>query len=203
VDKSATGSVNFLWTMTPAAFRAAVDAYRLTATVPPHPDGSIIIGHGHGLRAAWEPALFYALARETEAAALAFEWSYDELQPLIDGLLATGRLDVDELWRLPEDAEAFCGDGRITAGHVALLEALLAERRLAQVILFDRLDSEPPARSEEMALRLSEAWDRRHRLVAVVGAAHLPKFRAHLPEVAVLELDYEGAVTGTAVVPER
>lgn len=189
--------------MTPAGFRAAVDAYRFTAIAPPHPDGSILIGHGHGLRAAWEPAAFYAIARETNATALAFEWSEDELRPLVDGILESGRLVVEELWRLPDGAEAFCGDGRFTAGHVALLERLVAERRLAQVILFDRLGSEQPTRSAEMAMRLSEEWDRRHRLIAVVGAGHLPEFRAHIPDVAVLELDYQGRLTGTAVVPER
>ena len=189
--------------MTPAGFRAAVDAYRFTATAPPHPDGSMLIGHGHGLRAAWEPAAFHAIAQETDATAFAFEWSDDELRPLVDGVLESGRLDVDALWRLPDGAEAFCGDGRFTAGHVALLERLVAEQRLAQAILFDRLDFKQPARSAEMAMRLTEEWDRRHRLIAVVGAAHLAEFRAHLPDLAVLELDYRGEVTGTAVVPER
>jgi hypothetical protein len=203
VDKSATGSVNFFGPMTPAQFRAAVDAYRFTADAPPHPDGSILIGHGHGLRAAWEPALFYALVHETGATALAFEWSYDELGPIVDGLLQAGRVDVEELWRLPDGAEAFCGDGRFTAGHVALLERLVSERRVTQVILFDRLDSMQPERSAAMASRLAGEWDRAHRLLAVVGGAHVPEFRAHLPDLAVLELDYEGAVTGTAVVPER
>jgi len=189
--------------MTPAEFRAAVDSYRFAATAPPHPDGSILIGHGHGLRAAWEPALVYALAHETGATALAFEWSDDELRALVDGLLESGRLNVDDLWRLPQGAEAFCGDGRFTAGHVALLERLVAEHRLAQVILFDRLDWVQPERSTEMAVRLAAAWERDHRLIAIVGGAHLPVFRAHLPDVAVLELDYTDAVTGTTVVPER
>lgn len=104
---------------------------------------------------------------------------------------------------LPDGAEAFCGDGRFTAGHVALLERLVAEGRLAQVILFDRLASLQPERSTEMAVRLAADWNRDHQLIAVVGGAHVPVFRAHLPEVAVLELDYARAVTGTAVVPER
>ena len=190
--------------MTPAEFRAAVDAYRFTAaTTPPHPDDSLVIGHAHGLRAAWEPAVVYALAHELDARVLAFEWSEDELRPLVDGLLESGRLDVDELWRLPEGAESFCGDGRFTAGHVALLERLVAERRLARVILFDRLDWMQPERSTNMAAELARRWDRADRLIAVVGSGHLPRFRVHLPDLAVVELDYRGAETGTAVVPER
>ena len=189
--------------MTPAEFRAAVDAYRFTAAAPPHPNASLLIGHGHGLRAAWEPAVFYSLIHGTRATALAFEWSDDELRPLVDGILASGRLDVDELWRLPEAAEAFCGDGRFTAGHVALLERLAAERRLSQIILFDRLEWAEPERSVNMATQLAREWSREHRLLAVVGGAHVPEFRAHLPELHVLELDYAGTVTGTAVVPER
>lgn len=189
--------------MTPAEFRAAVDAYPFTAAAPPHPGGSILVGHGHGLRAAWEPALLYSLALETGATALAFEWSDDEVGPLVDALVTHGRLDVDALWRLPEGAEAFCGDGRFTAGHVALLERLIGARRLAQVILFDRRDWKHPERSAQMAACLAREWNRAHRLLAVVGAGHLPAFRAHLPELAVIELDYAGAATGTAVVPER
>jgi len=189
--------------MTPAEFRAAVDSYRFAASAPPHPDRSILIGHGHGLRAAWEPAVFYSLALELDATAFAFEWSDDELRPLVDGILDSGRLDVDELWRLPEGAEAFCGDGRFTAGHVALLERLVSEHHLAQVILFDRVDWAEPERSGKMAKRLAADWNRDHRLVAVVGAAHVAEFHSHLPELTVLELDYEDAVTGTAVVPER
>src|SRR5689334_7764306 len=153
--------------MLPAEFRAAVDAYAFTAAVPPHPAGSLLIGHGHGLRAAWEPALLYALAHETDAAiALAFEWSDDELRPIVDELVQSGRLDVENLWKLPDDAEAFCGDGRFTAGHVALLERLVHERRLAQLILFDRRGWVQPQRSTEMAACLSRDWDRAHRLIA-------------------------------------
>ena len=189
--------------MTPAEFRAAVDAYPFAAAVPPHAEGSVLVGHAHGLRVAWEPALLYALACESGASALAFEWSDDEVGPLVDTLVESGRLDVNELWGLPEGAEAFCGDGRFTAGHVALLERLRAERRLAQVILFDRVDWAEPDRSAKMAARLARDWNREHRLVAVVGAAHLPTFRVHLPELAVLELDYAGAEIGAAVVPER
>ena len=190
--------------MTPAEFRAAVDSYPFAAQrAPHHPAGSLLIGHGHGLRAAWEPALFYALVHEVNATVLAFEWSLDELRPLVEGLLATGHLDVDELWRLPEDAEAFCGDGRFTAGHVALLERLVAEERLTDVILFDRRDWVQPARSREMATQLAEEWNRGDALIAVVGAGHLPEFRPRLPELGVVVLDYSGLVTGTAVVPER
>jgi hypothetical protein len=188
--------------MTPSAFRAAVDAYAFGAPVPPLPQRSLLVGHAHGRRAASEPARLYALARAIDARALAFEWSYDELGPLMDDLRATGRLDVGALWRLPEAAEAFCGDGRFTAGHVALLERLHDERRLDQLILFDRLDATEPTRSDEMADRLATAWRRELPLVAVVGAAHLPTFARRLPELHAVDFT-DGSERGTAVVPER
>jgi hypothetical protein len=147
--------------------------------------------------------LFYGLIREFGARSVAFEWSFDELGPIVAGLWATGRLDTDALWSLPEGAEAFSGDGRFTAGHVALLERLLAEERLDQIICFDRVAATQPGRSDEMAARLAREWNRDNHLLAVVGAAHVPRFRANLPELDVLELRYDAADHGTAVVPER
>jgi hypothetical protein len=187
-----------------ADFRAAVDSYDFRApAAPPHSGASLLLGNAHGLRVDWEPALYYRLIHDIDARAVAFEWSFDELGPIVAALRATGRLDTDALWSLPEGAEAFSGDGRFTAGHVALLERLLAEERLAQMICFDRVAASQPERSEEMAVRLAHQWNRDNRLFAVVGAGHLPVFRKHLPELSVLDLRYDGATHGTAVVPER
>ena len=82
----------------------------------------------------------------------------------------------ERFWSLPGESEFFAGDGRITAGHFALLGRLRAEGRLEQLVLFDRLDPDPPAdwivRDREMAERLLRVWDDRHPLLACTGAFH-------------------------------
>jgi hypothetical protein len=128
------------------------------------------------------------------ATALGFEWSHEELDPLLAPFLERGVFDVQALWELPPDAEVLGGDGRFTAGHVALLERLWRERRLAQVIAFDRLDPDPPRpwhdRDRDLAGRLVEQWDPAQRLVAVVGAAHAVRS----PGTMAAHLDVEGAM---------
>ena len=85
------------------------------------------------------------------------------------------------LWRLPASAEFFCGDGRIAAGHFALLQRLYGgEGRLDQVVVFDRLDRELSVdleaqvcvRDREMAERILTEWDRRLPLLVLTGAFH-------------------------------
>src|SRR4051812_3327275 len=98
--------------------------------------------------------------------------------------MRAGRFDLQRLWRLPDGAETFSGDGRFTAGHVALLERLHREDALYGVLPFDRLDPDPVTeaaeRDEEMARRLLAGWDRALPLLAVVGAAHAPQLGAAL-----------------------
>lgn len=130
--------------------------------------GLLVVGEPHGRHET--PAVLYALACALGARAIAFEWSHDEIDTL----------DLDRLWTLPPAAEFFCGDGRITAGHFALLDRLRRESRLDQFIAFDRLDAEPPSsweehvrvRDRELADRLLAEWDRSLPLLVLTGAFH-------------------------------
>lgn len=143
-------------TLDPAALAAA--RATLDAT------GLLVVGEPHGMHET--PNVAYALARALGTRAIALEWSHEEMQAF----------DLEQLWSLPPTAEFFCGDGRITAGHFALLERL----PLDQVIAFDRLDAEPPTsweehvrvRDRDMAERLLEQWDRSLPLLVLTGAFH-------------------------------
>ena len=139
----------------------------------------LVVGEPHGVRET--PSVGYALATALATRAIAFEWSYEEMEEPVQAFLRSGSFDFDRLWTLPASAEFFCGDGRITAGHFALLERLHRERRLDQVIVFDRLDPADPSedweaqvrvREPEMAARLLAEWDRRFPLLVLTGAFH-------------------------------
>ena len=124
--------------------------------------------------------MVYALALALGARAVAFEWSHEEMDEPVQRFLGDGSFDFDRFWTLPASSEFFCGDGRIAAGHFALLQRLRSEGRLDQVIAFDRLDPEPPedweaqvrVREPELAERLLTEWDRRLPLVVLTGAFH-------------------------------
>ena len=96
----------------------------------------------------------------------------------VQRFLQHGSFDFEQLWAaLPASAEFFCGDGRITAGHFALLRRLREEGRLDQVIVFDRLDHPAPTqdrflRDREMAERLLREWDANIPLLVLTGASH-------------------------------
>jgi hypothetical protein len=96
----------------------------------------------------------------------------------VQRFLQHGSFDFEQLWAaLPASAEFFCGDGRITAGHFALLRRLSEEGRLDQVIVFDRLDHPAPTqdrflRDREMAKRLLREWDANSPLLVLTGAFH-------------------------------
>jgi hypothetical protein len=87
--------------------------------------GLLLLGETHGV---WEnPLLIRALMQAFGLTSLALEWP-DDLAPLIRAFLA-GQTLADHPW-------LWGGDGRITAGH----PAVLAERNAAgplEVILFD------------------------------------------------------------------
>jgi len=72
--------------------------------------GFVLLGEVHGVRE--NPLLIRALLRALGLTGLALEWDA-ELAPLVSGFLAGGALaDHPALWS---------GDGRITAGHLAVL----------------------------------------------------------------------------------
>ena len=169
----------------------------------------VLVGEAHGMRQT--PSLLYAIACALDARALAFEWSHEEMDFLLQAFMRYGSFDFERLWTLPESAELFCGDGRITAGHFALLQRLREEGRLEQVIAFDRLDPDPlpewQVRDREMAERLLAKWNRQLPLIAVTGAFHAQlvpgtmatRIAADVPGVRTISLDY--AEIWPAVVP--
>jgi hypothetical protein len=136
--------------------------------------GLLVVGEAHGVRET--PGVLLALAQALGTRAIAFEWSWEELDELVQDYVAGASLDLGRLWSLPAWAEVFGGDGRVTAGHFALLQRLRDERRLDQVVLYDRLDPEPPVnaavREREMADRLLAEWDAQLPLVILTGAGH-------------------------------
>jgi hypothetical protein len=137
--------------------------------------GLLVVGEPHGVRET--PSVLYGLASALGTRAVALEWSHEELEEPVEDFLRSGRFDFDRLWSLSGSAEFFCGDGRVAAGHFALLERLRHEGRLDQVIVFDRLDPEPhpddwQVRDRGMAERLLAEWDERLPLLVLTGAFH-------------------------------
>jgi hypothetical protein len=140
--------------------------------------GLLLVGEQHGVRET--PSVLHSLAVALGTRAVAFEWSHEEMEAPVQAYLDSGSFDFEALWSLQPDAEFFCGDGRIAAGHFALLERLRHEGRLDQVIVFDRLGREPPSdweehvrrREPELAARLLAEWERDRPLLVLTGAFH-------------------------------
>jgi hypothetical protein len=135
--------------------------------------GLLLLGEVHGVRE--NPLLIRALMQAFGLASLALEWP-EELAPVIAGLLAGRGLanegqpgsDLADPWEL------WTGDGRITAGHLAVL----AERTAAgplELILFDGpvdADWTWSRRDAAMARRVLAASPAGTRTLAVAGSAH-------------------------------
>lgn len=144
--------------------------------------GLFLVGELHGVEQV--PRAVLALARRLSVDALAFEWSWDQFDPVVQPVLSAGGVDRDVLWSLPADAEAFSGDGRFTAGHVRVLDALAGE--LTSVVCADRLESATlQAREDDMAERLLAARRPRGRMIAVLGTGHVlrDRLRGIAPEL--------------------
>lgn len=125
--------------------------------------GLPLLGETHGVRE--NPLLIRALMRAVGLTSLALEWP-GELGPVIRAFLASGTLaDHWAMWS---------GDGRITAGHLAVL----AERAVAgplEVILFDgpiEVGWSWSQRDEAMAGRLLAAAAAGTPALAVAGNYH-------------------------------
>jgi len=127
--------------------------------------GLLLLGEVHGVRE--NPLLARALMQAFGLTGLALEW-HEELAPVVEAFLASGTLaDHWLLWP---------GDGRITAGHLAVLAERAAPGPL-EVILFDGTigtDWSWSDRDEAMARRVLAAAPAGSRTLAVAGNAHTP-----------------------------
>lgn len=182
-------------------FAAAIDAYDLGRAVPfaagapaaaravADAGGVVLLGERHGI--AENPAVVHELMTSLDIRRLALEWE-PELRPVVDRFLAEGRIEleldeaeaaavrvfVDErrgVRSTPRMLEALvlCSlDGRVTAGHFALLRALHAAGRLQQLILFQAGGGDWSARDRAMADRVLAEWDRHGPLLVVAGNLH-------------------------------
>jgi hypothetical protein len=127
--------------------------------------GLLLLGEMHGVRE--NPLVILALMRVFGLTSLALEWP-DDLAPTIRAFLE-GEPLADHPW-------LWGGDGRITAGHLAVL----AERSKAgplEVILFDGIIGAGwswSQRDAAMALRLLAGSTSGARTLAVAGNAHTP-----------------------------
>jgi hypothetical protein len=160
--------------------------------------GLFLLGEIHGV--AQTPLAIRELVRHLGIGTLAFEWSYDELDEVVQPVLSTGRIDLDALWALPPSAEVFSGDGRFTAGHVRVLEDV--SRQVTRIALLDRVGSEGQERENGMARRLLDACRYESPALAILGAAHVvrePLNRLE-PVGLLIEAELPGVVNG-ALVP--
>ena len=90
--------------------------------------GLLLVGECHGV--AENPRAVAALLDRYELPGLALEWPSD-VRPAVEAFIADGRLNA-----LAEHLLFWCGDGRLTAGHLCLLRAL-ANRPGFRLALFD------------------------------------------------------------------
>jgi hypothetical protein len=184
--------------VTAAEFAAAVREYRFDsqsfepdqlaqAAVSLERAGLLVVGEPHGVRET--PGVLHALAEALDTRALALEWTHEEVDDQLQAFVSGEAFDFDLLWTLPPTSDFFAGDGRVTAGHFALLERLREEGRLEQAIGFDRLDPVPTpewqVRDRELAGRLLAEWNGT-RILALTGAFHAQlepgTMAAHLAE---------------------
>jgi hypothetical protein len=128
--------------------------------------GLLPLGEAHGVRE--NPLLIRALMKAFGLTSLALEWP-DDLAPVIQAFLA-GKTLADHPW-------LWGGDGRITAGHLAVLAERAAAGAL-ELILFDGVigaDWSWSRRDEAMVRRiLAGSRPGAARTLVVAGNAHTP-----------------------------
>lgn len=130
--------------------------------------GLLLLGEVHGVRE--NPLIIRALMQALGLSDLALEWP-EELAPTIGVFLAGATLaDHPLLW---------LGDGRITAGHLAVLRERTAAGPLS-LTLFDGTVGARwswPQRDEAMAKRILAAPAAGNGILVVAGDAHTPTTR--------------------------
>ncbi|MGD0699877.1 MAG: hypothetical protein ABSA02_08340 [Trebonia sp.] len=145
------------------AFRVNFDSAALAAVRQSlDQSGLLLLGEVHGVRqnALVARALMVAL----DMTGLALEWPAALAKP-VSGFFADGRV--------PEHPQLWGGDGRITAGHFALLRERFLAERLQALTLFDGVNEAGWSRREAaMAERILNAQLPGSRTLVIAGSAH-------------------------------
>jgi hypothetical protein len=157
--------------------------------------GFLLLGEVHGV---WEnPLIIAALLRSFGLTSLALEWPA-ELAPVISAFLAGEAL--------ADDPQLWFGDGRITAGHLAVLRERAAAGPLELTLLDGVLSADASWSDRDAAMAaslLAGAATGRPALV-VAGNAHTPVrptplgvplgavLAARRPGVREIRIDYRG-----------
>lgn len=131
-------------------------------------DNHLLLGELHGVEQTAD--VLYQLVKTTGARVLGLEWPADEFDGMARSLLAGRDLDWAALWSDDSNGVFRRGDGRVTAGHFAALQRLVAEGHLEELIFFDAPNE---SREQGMAERLLQSWPRDLPLIAAVGAGHV------------------------------
>ena len=118
-----------------AAVRESLESSRL-----------LLVGECHGV--AENPLIASALLEHFELRGLALEWE-DAMRPGLDAFFCDGELD-----ELAGHPLFWCGDGRITAGHLAMLRALAGRGKLELALFSGPSPAGWSARDAAMAGRL-------------------------------------------------
>ena len=156
-------------------FQRAVDEFDITSsrlTIDPaalaaarqslDQSGLLLLGEVHGVRQ--NPLLARALMAALDVTGLALEWPA-ELAAAVSGFFAGGRV--------PDHADLWGGDGRITAGHFALLRERFLAERLRALTLFDGVhEAGWSQREAAMAERILNAQGPGGRTLVIAGNAH-------------------------------
>jgi hypothetical protein len=124
--------------------------------------GLLLLGEVHGVRQ--NPLLARALMVALDVTGLALEWPA-ALASAVGGFLGDGQV--------PDHPQLWDGDGRITAGHFALLRERFQAQRLQALTLFDGVDEVGWSRRESaMAERILDAEGPATRTLVIAGNAH-------------------------------
>ena len=156
-------------------FQRAVDEFDITSsrlTIDPaalaagrqslDQSGLLLLGEVHGVRQ--NPLLARTLMAALEVTGLALEWPA-ELAAAVSGFFTDGRV--------PDHPHLWGGDGRITAGHFALLRERFLAGRLRALTLFDGANQAGWSQSESaMAERILNAQGPGGRTLVIAGNAH-------------------------------